>query len=78
MEIKVLQAFQKNVNLVGDSSEVKKDDYTIQYQLDSDWGDGFTGRVLITNNTEQTLEDWVLEMDFARQITNIWEENQIT
>ncbi|MFQ7338472.1 MAG: cellulose binding domain-containing protein [Roseburia faecis] len=41
--------------------------------MDSDWGDGFTGRVLITNNTEQTLEDWVLEMDFARQITNIWD-----
>ena len=52
---------------------MKKDDYTIQYQLDSDWGDGFTGRVLITNNTEQTLEDRVLEMDFARQITNIWD-----
>lgn len=70
---KSFTGFPKECKLVGDSSEVKKDDYTIQYQLDSDWGDGFTGRVLITNNTEQTLEDWVLEMDFARQITNIWD-----
>ena len=70
---KSFTGFPKECKLVGDSSEVKKDDYTIPYQLDSDWGDGFTGRVLITNNTEQTLEDWVLEMDFARQITNIWD-----
>lgn len=28
--------------------------------------------IQITNNTDKTLEDWVLEFDFERKITNIW------
>ncbi|MDE6627384.1 MAG: cellulose binding domain-containing protein, partial [Lachnospiraceae bacterium] len=42
------------------------------YHLDSDWGDGFTGTISITNNTASAIEDWYLEFDFNRNITNIW------
>ena len=44
----------------------------MEYILDSDWGSGFTARVLLTNRTEETLEDWTLDFDFDREITNIW------
>jgi len=40
--------------------------------LDSDWGSGFTGRILITNKSDRTIEDWMLEFDFGREITSIW------
>lgn len=64
--------FPENFNIVGENKEVREEDYSVQYQVDSDWGSGFTGSIQITNNTDKTLEDWVLEFDFERKITNIW------
>ena len=64
--------FPENFNVVGENKEVQEEDYSVQYQVDSDWGSGFTGSIQITNNTDKTLEDWVLEFDFEREITNIW------
>ena len=64
--------FPENFNVVGENKEVQEEDYSVQYQVDSDWGSGFTGSIQITNNTDKTLEDWVLEFDFEREMTNIW------
>lgn len=63
--------FPGNYELVGTSQEVKED-YTVVYCTNSDWGSGFTGAFSITNNTDSILEDWVLEFDFDREITQIW------
>ncbi len=57
---------------MGTSSYVKEDSYSVEYQLNSDWGSGFTGIISITNNSNDTLEDWTLEFDFDRIITHIW------
>ena len=64
--------FPNTYKLLGENTQVQEDAYSVEYILDSDWGSGFTARVLLTNNTEKTLEDWTLEFDFDREITNIW------
>ena len=66
------RGFPENCELVGTSAEVKTEDYTIEYRVESDWGSGFTGSISIRNNTDDALEDWVLEFDFDREITEIW------
>ncbi len=64
--------FPSVYKLLGENTQVQEEAYSVEYILDSDWGSGFTARVLLTNNTEETLEDWTLEFDFDREITNIW------
>ncbi len=44
----------------------------IQYKLNKDWKAGFNSEITITNQSETTLEDWVLEFEYNRTITNIW------
>lgn len=67
------KGFPENYKLIGTNTEVAENDYTILYKLDSDWGTGFTGSISIKNNTDTTLEDWVLEFEFDREITGIWD-----
>lgn len=69
---RVFRGFPENYRLIGASAEVKAEDYTIEYHSQSDWGRGFTGSVVIANHTDAALEDWVLEFDFDREITEIW------
>lgn len=64
--------FPKKYTLLGNIVCAEDEDYSITYHLDSDWGDGFTGTISITNNTASAIEDWYLEFDFNRNITNIW------
>lgn len=64
--------FPENFKLIGTSTEVKDEDYTITYHVDSDWGSGFTSTITITNNTDIVLEDWFLEFNFNREIDSIW------
>ena len=64
--------FPQEYQLLGSLQPVTEEAYTIEYRLSSDWGSGFTGEILITNNTDTLLEDWILEFNFNRNITNIW------
>lgn len=66
------EGFPETYELVSAISEIKEEDYLIEYTVDSDWGSGFTGNIKITNNTKSLIEDWVLEFDFDRNITNLW------
>ena len=43
------------------NGEVEETDYTIKFKVTSDWGQAFNGEISITNNTEETIEDWMLE-----------------
>lgn len=67
------KGFPDNYEIIGTSTEVKEEDYTIKYNIDGDWGTGFYGSISVTNNTDTMLEDWVLEFDFDREITEIWD-----
>ncbi|MCH5273951.1 MAG: cellulose binding domain-containing protein, partial [Lachnospiraceae bacterium] len=66
------KGFPSAYKLLGESAQVQDEAYSVEYILDSDWGSGFTGRILLANNTENTLEDWTLEFDFNREIKSIW------
>lgn len=42
------------------------------YSLNGDWGVGFNASLEIINNSESTIEDWSIEFDYERNITDIW------
>ena len=64
--------FPNEYKILGESTQVQEEAYSVEYILDSDWGTGFTARVLLTNHAGETLEDWTLEFDFDREIASIW------
>lgn len=64
--------FPERYELSGKLSDVEKEAYSVSYNLSSDWGSGFSAALSITNNSDTTIEDWVLEFDFDREITQIW------
>ena len=64
--------FPKEYKLLGESTQVQQEAYSVEYILDNDWETGFTARILLSNHTEEVLEDWTLEFDFDREITSIW------
>ena len=66
------KGFPKNYEFIGTSIGVSENDYAIQYSINSDWETGFSSSILLINNSDTTLEDWVLEFDFDREITEIW------
>lgn len=47
-------------------------DYIITYILNNDWGSGFSSVITIKNTSGNTLEGWVLDFSFDREITDIW------
>lgn len=56
----------------GGSSETSKEDYTITYRTTSDWSDAFNGEISLTNHTKKSMENWQLEFDFEKDITQLW------
>lgn len=46
--------------------------YSTEYILDTDWGSGFGARFLVTNHDSKQIENWKIEFDFNREITEIW------
>ncbi|MCP4255774.1 MAG: hypothetical protein GY775_20700, partial [Candidatus Scalindua sp.] len=40
--------------------------------IDSDWGGGFGGNIVITNDTSTQFDSWEVEFDFPHGITSIW------
>ena len=64
--------FPTDYKILGGFEDVPEQDYSVTYQLNSDWGSGFTGTIVIANRTDKVLEDWYMEFIFDRNITNIW------
>jgi len=42
------------------------------FAISDDWGSGFVAGVTITNNEATDVDDWTIEFDFDREITNLW------
>ncbi len=55
-------------NAVLESSE----DYDVVFKVKDSWNEGFNADITISNQEENTIEDWVLEFDFDAEITSIW------
>lgn len=64
--------FPTNYELIGKLSDISIEDYAVGYMLVSDWESGFSAAISIGNRTERAIEDWVLEFDFDREITELW------
>lgn len=64
--------FPEDCQIRGSLESVEEEDYTVSYHVNSEWDSGFTSEITMTNNKATALEDWVLEFDFDRAITNIW------
>ncbi|MCR5391609.1 MAG: cellulose binding domain-containing protein [Lachnospiraceae bacterium] len=67
------QGFPTNVDVISSYSETDADDFSVEYSVDPDWNSGFKGLITITNKTDKTIEDWVIEFDYAREIASIWD-----
>lgn len=52
--------------------QVDQDKYNTNFYLIDDWGTGYTGNVVIENVSTDAVEDWILEFDFDKPITSIW------
>ena len=52
--------------------EISDEKYSVEYILDTDWKKGFGARLLITNNDSKPIENWRLEFNYNRNITEIW------
>lgn len=44
----------------------------VTYRTASDWGDGFSGELTITNDSTAALENWTLEFEWDRTLDTIW------
>lgn len=61
-----------NYQWLGVQAKASDEDYTIEFKVTNDWGQGFNGEICITNNTDKVIEDWQLEFDFDREISQFW------
>lgn len=61
-----------NYQWLGTQVEANNEDYTIEFRVTNDWGEGFNGEICITNNTDKVIEDWQLEFDFENNINQFW------
>jgi len=51
---------------------VDDDKYCINYELASEWENGYNGYIVITNLSDQIIEDWKLEFDYEDLISSVW------
>jgi len=45
---------------------------SVDFTVISDWGTGFTGEITITNLSNQTVNNWILEFDYDQNISSLW------
>lgn len=64
--------FPKSYELLGEEEKTEKDRYEIVYAVVNDWKEGFTGNVIITNHSDRSIEDWIVECEFENEISTIW------
>lgn len=64
--------FPDGFDMIGIKTENDDQSYALEYYVDSEWESGFTGRIAITNISDETIEDWKLVFSYNRKITSIW------
>jgi hypothetical protein len=64
--------FPENCQVLVGKRDLKPEEYSMDFNVQSDWKQAFTGQLKITNNTNKDIEDWILEFDFDREIEYIW------
>lgn len=66
------KAFPGEYKILGDICLVEKSEYSVSYSVVSEWEEGFTAGITLTNLSGKQIEDWTLEFDYNRNIVEIW------
>ncbi len=64
--------FPSEYRILGQYSSLNTEDYSITYEVISEWEDQFNANILITNNRDIAIEEWYLEFDYNVEISNLW------
>jgi len=67
-EIEIPDTYQ----ILSFKKQVPSDKYEISFAITSDWGSAFNGEISIKNISDEVIEDWQLEFDFALNIERFW------
>ena len=62
----------ENYILLNEKITCIRNEYVVDFNVSSDWKQAFNGEIIITNISEQTIEDWSLEFDFDKNISSFW------
>lgn len=63
--------FPENFSFVMAEEPVTSQSYFAEFILYSDWGTGCNGAILLSNLTDESIENWQLEFDYDREIVDI-------
>lgn len=66
------KGFPEECKLLGKSIKTDTKNYLTEYTTDDTWENGYKASIAIQNKSSKTLEDWTLEFDYDRDITDIW------
>ena len=68
----------QNYLIVGTEKINDSEDYDVTLNTMSDWGEGSTENITITNSSDVAIEDWILEFDYDGDIAEIWNADIIS
>ena len=58
--------------IILDNNRTDNDNITFEYTVDSNWDTGCTGKILLTNNSAESIEDWTLELNCYSNEVTFW------
>ncbi|MCR5738621.1 MAG: cellulose binding domain-containing protein [Lachnospiraceae bacterium] len=64
--------FPENTSILMPGNIQAPDDHSVTFSYDGEWGEGFVASITISNDSTENIEDWILEFDFDREITSVW------
>lgn len=64
-------AFPENFSFVTEEESVIAQSYSAEFTLYSDWGTGCNGAIILSNLTDEPIDNWQLEFDYDREIVDI-------
>lgn len=64
-------AFPESFSFVMEEESVAAQSYSAEFTLYSDWGTGCNGAIILSNLTDEPIENWQLEFDYDREIADI-------
>ena len=64
-------ALPENFSFVMKEESVTAQSYSAEFTLYSDWGTGCNGAIILSNLTDEPIENWQLEFDYDREIVDI-------
>ena len=57
---------------VSPRAEVKKAAIDCRFEKGTSWGNGCTGEIVITNNSQNAINGWKVEFIYEGQINDVW------